>query len=85
VTAHILGGACPADSPAEGVVDRYHRVFGYPSLHVVDGSTVSANLGVNPALTIAAQAERALTAWPLRGETDERPSLVAAGEVAVHG
>ena len=37
---------------------------GYPGLHVVDGSAVSANLGVNPSLTITAQAERALSLWP---------------------
>ena len=45
MTAHILGGAVIGDSPATGVIDPYHRVFGYPTLHVVDGSAVSANLG----------------------------------------
>lgn len=75
VTAHFLGG-CPIGSdPTRGVVDPYHRVFGYPGLHVVDGSTVSANPGVNPALTITAQAERALALWPAKGETDLRPAL----------
>ena len=73
ITAHILGGAVPAATPAEGVVDPHHRVFGHPGLHVLDGSTVSRNLGVNPALTIAAQAERAMAAWPRRGDTDTRP------------
>jgi cholesterol oxidase len=73
ITAHILGGAVPAATPAEGVVDSYHRVFGHPGLHVLDGSTVSRNLGVNPALTIAAQAERAMATWPTRGDTDSRP------------
>ncbi len=75
ITAHILGGAAPGDSPETGVVDRYHRVFGHPGLHVVDGSTVARNLGVNPALTIAAQAERALSHWPARGEADVRPPV----------
>jgi cholesterol oxidase len=78
VTAHVLGGACAGDSPREGVVDPYHRVFGYPGLHVVDGSTVAANLGVNPALTIAAQAERAMESWPRLGQPDERPPLAGA-------
>jgi cholesterol oxidase len=73
ITAHILGGAVPGDAPADGVVDRYHRVFGNPGLHVVDGSTVARNLGVNPALTIAAQAEQAMAAWPARGQPDTRP------------
>ncbi|HEX7525455.1 MAG TPA: hypothetical protein VF327_04060, partial [Gaiellaceae bacterium] len=35
----------------------------------------SANLGANPSLTIAAQAERALAFWPNRGEQDPRPPL----------
>ncbi len=75
VTAHILGGAVIGSSPADGVVDAYHRVFGHDGLHVVDGSAVSANLGVNPAMTIAAMAERALSFWPNKGEPDPRPSL----------
>jgi cholesterol oxidase len=75
VTAHILGGAVIGDSPDRGVVDPYHRVYGYPGLHVVDGAAVSANLGVNPALTITAQAERAMSLWPNKGEPDGRPDL----------
>ena len=54
--------------PEHGVIDPYHRVWGYPGLHVVDGSAVSANLGVNPSLTITAQAERAMSLWPNKGE-----------------
>jgi cholesterol oxidase len=73
VTAHILGGAVIGNSPETGVVDPYNRVFGHPGLHVVDGSTIGRNLGANPALTIAAQAERAMSFWPRRGEPDERP------------
>ena len=60
-TAHILGGSCMGAGPEEGVIDRDHQVFGYPGLYVVDGSAVSANPGVNPALTITALAERALS------------------------
>ena len=59
---------------AAGVIDPYHRVYHYPSLHVVDGSTITANLGVNPSLTITAQAERAFAMWPNKGETDIRPT-----------
>ncbi|MFM8447645.1 MAG: cholesterol oxidase, partial [Candidatus Nanopelagicaceae bacterium] len=51
-----------------------HRVWGYPTLHIVDGSTITANLGVNPSLTITAQAERAFSLWPNKGGTDQRPS-----------
>ncbi|WP_432831808.1 FAD-dependent oxidoreductase [Dactylosporangium sp. CA-092794] len=77
LTAHILGGAAIGDSPATGVIDAYHRVYGHPGLHVVDGAAVCANLGVNPSLTIAAQAERAMSMWPNRGEPDPRPELGA--------
>jgi cholesterol oxidase len=74
MTAHILGGATIGASAETGVVDAYHRVFGYPGLHVVDGSAVPANLGVNPSLTITALAERAMSLWPNNGEVDERPA-----------
>lgn len=63
-TAHILGGACIGRTADEGVVDDRHEVFGYPGLFVVDGSSVSANPGVNPSLTITAMAERALSLVP---------------------
>ncbi|MGI5212079.1 FAD-dependent oxidoreductase [Plantactinospora sp. CA-290183] len=75
MTAHLLGGAVIGATAADGVVDAYHRVFGHPGLHVLDGAAVSANLGVNPSLTIAAQAERALSFWPNRDEPDTRPPL----------
>jgi cholesterol oxidase len=74
LTAHILGGAVIGADPVEGVIDPYHRVFGHPGLHVLDGAAVSANPGVNPALTITAQAERAMSLWPCRGEPDPRPA-----------
>jgi cholesterol oxidase len=64
MTAHILGGACMGSDPHDGVVDEYNRVFGYPGLWVVDGSSVPANLGVNPSLTITAIAEHAMSAVP---------------------
>jgi cholesterol oxidase len=74
MTAHILGGCTIGETPDTGVVDPYHRVHGYPGLHVVDGSAVTANLGVNPSLTITAQAERAVAMWPNNGEADPRPA-----------
>ncbi len=73
LTAHFLGGAAIGDSPEHGVIDPYQRVYGYPTLSVVDGAAVSANLGVNPALSITAQAERAASLWPNKGENDQRP------------
>ncbi len=75
LTAHFLGGCTIGDSPRTGVVDPFHRVYGHPGLHIVDGSAISANLGVNPSLTITAQAERAMALWPNHGETDHRPRL----------
>ena len=74
MTAHFLGGCPISDSPENGVVDPYHRVWNYPTLSIVDGSAISANLGVNPALTITAQAERAMSLWPNKGEADSRPA-----------
>ena len=73
LTAHFLGG-CPIAADAEhGVIDPYHRLYGHPGISVVDGAAVSANLGVNPSLTITAQAERAMALWPNKGEADPRP------------
>ena len=68
-TAHCLGGAIIANSPAHGVVDYRNRVFGYRNMYVCDGSVVAANLGVNPSLTITALAERAMSFIPPASET----------------
>ncbi len=73
-TAHFVGGCVISDKPETGVIDPYHRVWNYPTLHVVDGSSLTANLGVNPSLTITAQAERAFSFWPNKGESDPRPA-----------
>ncbi len=80
MTAHFLGGCVIGATPERGVIDAYHRVFGHEGLHVVDGSAVSANLGVNPSLTITAQAERAMALWPNKGEADQRPPVGAGYE-----
>ena len=74
LTAHFLGGAAIGDSPEHGVIDPYHRVYNYPTLSVMDGAAISANLGVNPSLSITAQAERAAALWPNKGEQDLRPA-----------
>lgn len=73
LTAHFLGGCPIGGDPSQGVIDPYHRLYGHPGISVVDGSAVSANLGVNPALTITAQAERAMSLWPNKGDADPRP------------
>ncbi len=73
MTAHFIGGAIIGMTGEDGVIDPYHRVHGYPGLHIVDGSTMTANPGVNPSLTITALAERAMSFWPNAGEADPRP------------
>jgi len=80
LTAHFLGGCPIGDSAETGVIDPYHRLYGHPGISVVDGAAVSANLGVNPSLTITAQAERAMSFWPNKGEEDPRPAPGAAYE-----
>jgi cholesterol oxidase len=69
-TAHVLGGCAIGGTPAEGVVDARHQVFGYKNMYVCDGSVIAANLGVNPSLTICALAERAMSyISPARGKS----------------
>ncbi|WP_018023368.1 FAD-dependent oxidoreductase [Corynebacterium ulceribovis] len=80
LTAHFIGGAPISESPARGVVDPYNRVWGYPTLHITDGSTMPANPGVNPSLSITAIAERAMALWPNKGQADARPEQGAGYE-----
>lgn len=90
-TAHCLGGCVIADSPEHGVIDHHNRVFGYKNLYVCDGSTVSANLGVNPSLTITALTERAmsyikpvaLTDWDDYAEVVQKAPAASSGDAAV--
>jgi cholesterol oxidase len=60
-TAHILGGAVMGQNAGEGVIDKDHHVFGYRNMLICDGSSISANPGVNPSLTICALTERAMS------------------------
>ncbi len=74
-SAHFTGGIPIGDSSKSGAVDPYQRVFGQPGLHVIDGSVMPANTGVNPSLMITALAERAMLLWPNKGDADNRPPL----------
>lgn len=74
-SAHFIGGMPIGDTPEHGAVDAYQRVFGQPGLHVLDGSVMPSNPGVNPSLMITAMAERAMSFWPNKGDTDPRPPL----------
>ncbi len=70
-TAHILGGCAIGPDPSSGVVDASQAVYGYQGLYICDGSTVSANHGVNPSLTITAMTERAMSLIPTKAEQTE--------------
>src|SRR5262249_50412399 len=74
-SAHFVGGIPIGDSSEKGAVDPYLRMFGQPGLHVMDGRVMPAYPGVNPSLTITALAERAMSLWPNKGESDTRPPL----------
>lgn len=67
-TAHILGGATMGATQEEGVIDKDHRVFGYQNMYICDGSSITANPGVNPSLTITALTERAMSKIPPKTE-----------------
>ena len=58
ITVHPLGGAPMGRRAEEGVVDPYGEVFGFPGLYVADGAAMPGPVGPNPALTIAALADR---------------------------
>jgi cholesterol oxidase len=74
-SAHFVGGIPIGDSSESGAVDPYLRLFGQPGLHVMDGSVMPANPGVNPSLMITSLVERAMSLWPNKGEADTRPPL----------
>ncbi len=65
-TAHILGGAIMGEDAKTGVIDKDNQVFGYKDMLVCDGSMISANIGVNPSLTITALSERAMAKIPVK-------------------
>ena len=58
ITVHPLGGAPMGRDSNEGVVDAWGNVFGYPGLHIADGSVMPGPTGPNPSFTIAALADR---------------------------
>ncbi|MEX0811205.1 MAG: GMC oxidoreductase [Chitinophagales bacterium] len=63
-TAHILGGCPMGKSKEESVINENFEVHGYPNMHVLDGSVIQGNLGVNPSLTITALSEYAMSQIP---------------------
>lgn len=77
-TAHILGGACMGDSAESGVIDSKNRLFGYDNMYVCDGSMISANIGVNPSLTIMALTERAMSFIPRKAKVVNKKAVTKA-------
>jgi len=65
-TAHILGGCPMAETADHGVIDDKFRVHGYPGMFILDGSSLQANPGVNPSLSIMANAEWAISQIPVK-------------------
>jgi cholesterol oxidase len=79
-SAHFVGGIPIGENSGSGAVDPYLRLFGQPGMHVMDGSVMPANPGVNPSLMITSLAERAMSLWPNKGDIDTRPPLGAGYE-----
>jgi choline dehydrogenase-like flavoprotein len=59
-TVHPLSSCRIGDDPETSALDDQHELRGHPGIFVTDGSSVPGALTVNPALTIAALAERAV-------------------------
>jgi choline dehydrogenase-like flavoprotein len=59
-TVHPLASCRIGDDPATSALDDRHELRNHPGIFVTDGSAVPGALTVNPALTIAALAERAI-------------------------
>lgn len=58
MSAHPLGGCSMGLTKQQGVVSAGGEVFDYPGFYIADGSVLPGPAGVNPALTIAALADR---------------------------
>ncbi|MFK0252770.1 FAD-dependent oxidoreductase [Streptomyces sp. NPDC090445] len=59
-TVHPLASCRMGDDPATSALDDRNELRGHPGIFVTDGSAVPGALTVNPAMTIAAVAERAV-------------------------
>ncbi len=82
-TAHILGGCGIGADADSGVIDSSGRVFGHEGLYVMDGSMISANLGVNPSLTITALSEHVCDRIPVRKPVPENEAATVREPVSV--
>jgi choline dehydrogenase-like flavoprotein len=57
--AHVCGTCRFGEDPANSVLDRDNRAHGVENLYVADASFFPTSAGINPGLTIAANALRA--------------------------
>ncbi|MFF1379148.1 GMC oxidoreductase [Streptomyces sp. NPDC058308] len=79
ITVHPCGGAPMGRGPVEGVCDAFGEVYGHPGLYVMDAAALPGSVGTNPALTVAALADRACTRLlERRGAHDRHRSAAAA-------
>ena len=83
LTAHIMGGCMINEDQEEGVIDEKNKVHGYTNMYVADASMIPANLGVNPALSITALSERAMSFIPVK-ESEKFKSLKVEKEWGVN-
>jgi choline dehydrogenase-like flavoprotein len=60
---HQAGTCRMGTDPTTSVTDPAGRVWGHPNLRVIDGSLLVTNGGVNPVLTIFANAYRIMHTW----------------------
>jgi choline dehydrogenase-like flavoprotein len=97
VTTHPLSSARMGDNANLSALDQYNELRGFPGIFVTDGSAVPTSLCVNPSLTIAALANRAVPGIILRargagasvrytaqtpdGSTAEQATIMALPEV----
>lgn len=66
ITAHIMGGCSIHENLENDAIDAENRLKGYNNIFVADASMIPENLGVNPALSITAFAERAMSFIPVK-------------------
>ncbi|MCB2055070.1 MAG: GMC family oxidoreductase [Geminicoccaceae bacterium] len=72
-TAHLMGGCRMGHSPEDSVTDADGRTWDVPNLWICDGSLMPTAGGVNPSMTILANAARI---------ADRMKALAARGELA---
>ena len=53
---HLFGGAVMSQRPADGFCDQSGRAHATRGLYVVDASCLPGNTGVNPQITVSANA-----------------------------